>query len=123
MRSPSIVLIDPFLLSLPGPHPSVEVLDLFCDGLLSWSGALDRDDVVLCLSTDAVAAMFDDHVYPYEFTLRDMLKELAIDHFDHETVCMVARRLLEKAKHLEDLMHIHDVTFVEERTRIDPAFV
>ncbi len=114
------IVVDPYLLCLPNPCHSIDQLDEFIDGLLSWSDSLRRADIGVYISDECMLSMVEDNLYPYQYKLRDMLRAFEIDHVDHETVCRVAQHILEHTQKVEDLTGISDVLCEETGLSIKP---
>ena len=117
MPEPTHIVIDPYLLCLPNPCNTQAHLDDFCNGLLNWGDALDREDVVLLLSCGCIETLITDGAYPCQHNLRTLLRTLVVDHIDHETVCRVVQLLIDRTSKLEDRAGVSEILLDDQTIR------
>lgn len=114
------LVVDPYLLCLPSPCHSAEQIESFVEALLGWSELIRNPDLSVTVSDAVRLALLDDGEYPYQHRLRGLLQEFRCEVADHETICRLIQRLIDRTQSLEDMLGVQAVLYDENKTSIIP---
>ncbi len=117
------VLVDPFLLCLPNPCGSIDLLEGFISALVGWQGLLDRKDARVLLSDSARLALHDDGEFPHRHSLSKLLVQFNCAIADANTISKLANGLLDRVPSLEAYYEIKSVLFDDNSFVCDPGLI